>query len=533
MELTRSATLADMNASMPSNNFVHHTNSPPASSFLRNRRATTFAEGGHHASFQKSIQRRSSVLSNMSTASSRSEILPSQQRRSESVDLGASLSSVPRITTDEQEGSQWHGIALSFVIIPAVAGVFHKDVMQVMQDLMQVAMGGMFLYWCMRLPWYVFVTTTKHRGYANVDRDWYKSAQAMRIQEDEDAYEEAPDDVLYEEAEDEGNNDTNPARPAPTPHQPSSKNVEKLGEGTATEAEVLQSSSNPEANRNFVPLRSPEQEKALSGLRKTEMVALLACFTFPIIGAYLIHSVRAVLSSPSESLVNDINLSIFVLLAEARPFAQVCRIERTRIDRLQRAASPSCRPAGINNAMQTLESRIAHLEDRFSPYQDILDSEHSDSGSSYPNKPPPETIAELTTSVRQTLQPQLDALNRAVRRYEKRTVTQTIQTEARIRDLEDRLADALSLAAIAARNMQRPGLVQRTLESVASLIAWWMSVIWHIAVYPFVLFGKGVKTFKELILGSNKKRKEVVRGRDGTMGISRRKEKVRGIAEVR
>jgi hypothetical protein len=57
--------------------------------------------------------------------------------------------------------------------------------------------------------------------------------------------------------------------------------------------------------------------------------------------------------------------------------------------------------------------------------------------------------------VRRTLQPDLDALNRAVRRYEKRATMQTMQTESRLVDLEIRLNDALSLAAAAAASGQR------------------------------------------------------------------------------
>lgn len=72
----------------------------------------------------------------------------------------------------------------------------------------------------------------------------------------------------------------------------------------------------------------------------------------------------------------------------------------------------------------------------------------------------------ITTEVRKTLQPDLDALNRAVRRYEKRSTIQSFQTESRLQDLESRLNDAISLAAAAANYGHR----QRGLTGV--LVEW-------------------------------------------------------------
>ena len=60
-------------------------------------------------------------------------------------------------------------------------------------------------------------------------------------------------------------------------------------------------------------------------------------------------------------------------------------------------------------------------------------------------------LPELTTLVRHSLQPDLDALNRAVRRYEKRSVLLSMQTEKRLQELETRMGDAIALAAAAER----------------------------------------------------------------------------------
>lgn len=63
----------------------------------------------------------------------------------------------------------------------------------------------------------------------------------------------------------------------------------------------------------------------------------------------------------------------------------------------------------------------------------------------------PEHLGQLKVDVRNSLQPDLDALNRAVRRYEKRMVALTMQTESRLQELESRMSDAITLAAAAER----------------------------------------------------------------------------------
>jgi hypothetical protein len=65
--------------------------------------------------------------------------------------------------------------------------------------------------------------------------------------------------------------------------------------------------------------------------------------------------------------------------------------------------------------------------------------------------------SKLTTDVRRAIQPDLDALTRAVRRYEKRATLQAFQTETKLLDLEARLSDAVSLAAAAASKSDNAG----------------------------------------------------------------------------
>ncbi len=58
----------------------------------------------------------------------------------------------------------------------------------------------------------------------------------------------------------------------------------------------------------------------------------------------------------------------------------------------------------------------------------------------------------MVRDVRNAIQPELDALNRAVRRYEKKATVLALQTESRLAALDTRLNDAISLAAAAAKS---------------------------------------------------------------------------------
>jgi uncharacterized coiled-coil protein SlyX len=126
-------------------------------------------------------------------------------------------------------------------------------------------------------------------------------------------------------------------------------------------------------------------------------------------------------------------------------------------------------PEGLNSAdAQQLSHRLADLEAR-------LDG---------PAAKSEVDITKLSAEVRQSTQLQLDALNRAVRRYEKRHMAQSMQIEARFQELDSRLNDALALAAAAARTGQRPGMIATTISWFVSIVNYTLQTVWDIALYP-------------------------------------------------
>ncbi len=229
------------------------------------------------------------------------------------------------------------------------------------------------------------------------------------------------------------------------------------------------------------PVRqSPRHEAATNELYTHELLALLSCFLFPALGAYLLHTIRAQLTRPSEGLISNYNLTIFLLASELRPMAHLVKLIQARTLHLQRVVSAG--PYNPTNAsatsdIQALTRRLEDLEARNSITEAGMSTEPTISG---------KQSAVLTMEVRRSLQPELDALNRAVRRYEKRATLQAFQTESRLHDLELRLNDAISLAAAAANNAQhKRGFTRIIVEWAATAIVIPLQALGVLAGLPF------------------------------------------------
>ena len=187
---------------------------------------------------------------------------------------------------------------------------------------------------------------------------------------------------------------------------------------------------------------SPQQSAAASELRTQEVLALLSCFLGPMFGAWLLHTVRFQLSRPSEGLVSDYNLGIFLLAAELRPVSHILTLVQSRTLHLQRivATNPHAPQTGDAAVPKEVLVRLDELE------------AHAASAVTEANAKAEELkVPQLVIEARKGIQPELDALNRAVRRYEKRATVFNMQIEAQLRELDLRTKDALSLAAAAER----------------------------------------------------------------------------------
>jgi hypothetical protein len=222
------------------------------------------------------------------------------------------------------------------------------------------------------------------------------------------------------------------------------------------------------------------REVAAKELYTHEVLALVSCFIFPLLSAYLLHAIRSQLSRPSEGLVSNYNLTIFLLASEVRPLSHLIKLVQSRTLHLQRIVASSPHAAASQEAkLRDLSKRIEDLEAH--AVADIS-SVHGQGG----------VKDDVSKDVRRSLQPDIDALNRAVRRYEKRATIQTMQTEARLQELEARLHDALSLAAAAAQTSQarRASFSGILLEWATTIVILPLQAGWNLINLPTMVVGK-------------------------------------------
>lgn len=301
-------------------------------------------------------------------------------------------------------------------------------------------------------------------------RDWYHEAQHRRYEYGAPSGARFDDSILEE---DEDGIESSDERPASAPVGP----------------QDTKTGSNEPASTNSA------QEDASKALRQEELFAFAGCFLGPLLGAVLLHTIRGQLTR-AEGIVSNFNLGIFFLGAEIRPFRRLIKMRKERIWHLQRIVRSSA-VDGVQGAdAEQVQQRLADLEAR-------LDGPTANSEVD---------ISKLSAEMRQSTQLQLDALNRAVRRYEKRNMAQTLQIEARFQELGSRLKDALALAAAAARTGQRPGMMSTTITWLASLINSVVQTAWIVATYPLRTVAAAISMVKSLLFKDERQSRRRVKG---------------------
>lgn len=193
-------------------------------------------------------------------------------------------------------------------------------------------------------------------------------------------------------------------------------------------------------NENASPQTPPVDPymtaKARREFHTHESIALASCVICPGIGTWLLHALRSKLSRPSEGLISDCNLTIFLLAAEIRPVAHLLKLVHARTLHLQKLVeSTSDNQLRVDaNKILDLARRVDKLEAdvaEFAP-QGIVDQ----GVSNLPEEGDLERkLCQFNTQAR-TMKADINALVRAVRKYEKRFTLLTLETDARFDDLE-------------------------------------------------------------------------------------------------
>ncbi|KAJ1715726.1 hypothetical protein NYO67_2115 [Aspergillus flavus] len=341
------------------------------------------------------------------------------------------------------EESHWHSAPLGLALLPAIAGVFFQNGSAVVTDVTLLVLAAIFLNWSVRLPW-----------------DWYRSAQAIRQDKFYDAN-EIPVDIEIDHSQD-AKEDSVPAK----------KRITDTASAASRELQIH------------------------------EILALASCFIFPLIGTWLLHAIRSKLSRPSEGLVSNYNLTIFLLASEIRPFAHLLRMVQARTLHLQRVVASSTEaPKDRIDASKIIDlaKRLEELEAH------VAETAAARLASSQDQQSQPQAhdslVSQSTAEVRKSVQPDIDALNRAVRRYEKRTALSSFQMDSRLEALEGQVRDAISLAAAAQRSS-----IRKPRSSVFVFLEWLYAlamlpaqVFMSLAVLPFHVARRCLRFFQGVL----------------------------------
>ncbi len=345
------------------------------------------------------------------------------------------------------DSSPWDSAPLAFALLPALGGLLFTNGSSTTTDIMLLGLAAIFLNWSVRLPWFGTLYSLLVEYLLTLSRNWYHSAQSIRKKEEDNI-----DPIITDESEDD--------------------NALSFSQTTLDEVPEEPVEPTPKPAR-----RLPAHESATNELYMHETLALLSCFLFPMLGAYLLHTIRSQLTRPSEGLVSNYNLTIFILASELRPMAHLVKLIQSRTLHLQRVVNSNPYANSNGKPRADVDELVRRLED--------LEARSSIPATPQPSSEPTlngKQSAVLTTEIRRSLQPDLDALNRAVRRYEKRATIQAFQTESRLHELEARLNDAISLAASAAR--QR-GFADIVVEWAAKVVVIPVQAMGAVASLPF------------------------------------------------
>lgn len=302
-----------------------------------------------------------------------------------------------------------------------------------------------------------------------LSRQWYHSAQA--ICQASTRKQSTFSDKQHDQATNQ--DDTLPSSPNRSPND-------------SVILDEVPSPKTPKEPEIIAPAGRSEQDLAIDKLRVHEKLALLATFLFPALGAFLLHIIRNQLSRGSTALVSDYNLTIFLLAAEIRPFKQLIQLVTNRTLHLQRIANDrDFPPTSSSERNAEYESRLEILEAK------VSDPSISPIGSNaFSHK---EEVATLSSDIRKRYEPRIDALERAVRRYEKRVTTLTMLTDQRLLNLDNRLQDTLSLAAVAAQSSQTPSVLSATVTYFARIAMMPVEAVCALIMLPIRIVEDGIR----------------------------------------
>ncbi|EFR04340.1 hypothetical protein MGYG_07349 [Nannizzia gypsea CBS 118893] len=353
-------------------------------------------------------------------------------------------------TRPDNTDSPWHSSPLLLALLPGLGGLLFHNGAAVFTDVALLSLAAVFLNWSVRLPW-----------------EWYFAAQE-RVRLAHDAY----------DAEDLDDSDAEIGSPPQS-------------------AEDCASQDNPEnEGKPHPPLRRKKYAVAYLNAKRElqthELSALASCFLFPVLAAYLLHYIRFRLSRPSEGLVSNYSLTLFLLAAEIRPVSHLLKMVQARTLYLQRVVESSqlrriSDKVPESDAVVELSKRLDDLESRFTTANlELTSFEESHSK----HKPPRELIEEA----RKAMKSDIYTLDKLVRSQERRYSTISAKVDAHIRTIDSYMVELGPLATSGKRG--RPGpdngskhsSMQSMISTICAIATSPLRIVWSVVklpIYPF------------------------------------------------
>ncbi|KAJ8102138.1 hypothetical protein POJ06DRAFT_220438 [Lipomyces tetrasporus] len=244
----------------------------------------------------------------------------------------------------------------------------------------------------------------------------------------------------------------------------------------AVSADIYPPLTDDPAERQLYKLRS----EAAAKLAHWEILALVICFVGPVLGGFLLHYLRGSLTSESAGgLVSNFNITLFVLTACVRGALILAELVKRRTLHLTDVARTQPR-----SRVEELECQVQFLEDEIRRLEGVIGSAAKEAG--------------------ETLRPDVAALTRAMRRYEKNQALQSQEFVSQIQELEKEIrrnaikgrtmteysVNSIYGANLAGKPLASPGVTAivsppgrkySTWARVYAYVVWWVSAPWRVA----------------------------------------------------
>ena len=349
---------------------------------------------------------------------------------------------------------------LVFFAVPVVAGFMFENGATYTMDVILIALAALMLYWSIETPW-----------------QWYQYARRLSVDEWSEYH--ASDDAIYEESE-EGEDGAN--------------GVYDEDAGT---------SSSKKSGPKSEDVDSKEEGFEWHTLRAYEVLSLASCFVSPALTSYALHEARQYLARPAGSPVENASFLLFVIAAELRPMRQVCKLLFAHTLYLQRVVTSydvleDNKLTTMTDDLKKQREEMAELKNRLENLLPVSNGSPPIMVETQPNRTPPSSDVDSKVV---TIQTQVNALNRAVRQYEKRAITQQLAVEGRLRGLEARINDSLTLAAAATRTNQKQNLVW---DFLTSLLLFPIHLLQTIFTWPLTMLSQCYR----FLLGPRRKKRK-------------------------